>query len=214
MDESLEPQAPPRFAEVALSYLRLLRNSRYLALLLTLSFTCVPVFAFIGSSAEIYILSYGYNEQQYSYFFAFNAMAFVLAPIVFARVVRTVSILRLMPLAFAGMLLTSILLLLPWIPDPWRLALPMFGLTFCFSFCRPAGNNLILEQVDRDTGAASSLMVFFYFLIGALAMWFLSFGWTDKVVVLGWMGVIAVSCTLVSWLLVKGKIRMITEDGA
>jgi hypothetical protein len=49
----------------------------------------------------------------------------------------------------------------PWLPIPWRVTLPMFALTFCFSFCRPAGNNLILEQVDRDTGAASSLMVFF-----------------------------------------------------
>ena len=212
MDESLQPETPPSFAEVASSYLRLLRNGRYLALLLTLSFTCIPVFAFIGASSEIYILNYGYNEQQFGYFFGFNALAFVLAPIIFSRVVKYVSILRLMPLAFSGMLLTSILLLLPWIPDPWRLTLPMFGLTFCFSFCRPAGNNLILEQVDRDTGAASSLMVFFYFMIGALAMWFLSLPWADKVVMLGWMGVAAVSCTLISWRLVKDRIRSLAEE--
>ena len=31
---------------------------------------------------------------------------------------------------------------------------------------RREGNNLILEQVDRDAGAASSLMVFLYFMIG------------------------------------------------
>ncbi|MGD9950281.1 MAG: multidrug effflux MFS transporter, partial [Desulfobulbus sp.] len=213
MDESLEPQTPPGFREVASSYLRLLKNSRYFSLLLTLSFTCIPVFAFIGSSSEIYILDYGYNEQQYGYFFGFNALAFVLAPIVFSRVVRRVSILRLMPLAFTGMLLTSILLLCPWIPSPWRLTLPMFGLTFCFSFCRPAGNNLILEQVNRDAGAASSLMVFFYFMIGAMAMWFLSFNWPDKVVMLGWMGVGAVSCTLISWQLVKGRIQTMMEEG-
>ena len=87
-----------------------------------------------------------------------------LAPLTFSRAVRSFSILQLMPLAFIGMLLGSLLLLCPWIPPPWRLSLPMFCLTFCFSFCRPAGNNLILEQVDRDTGAASSLMVFFYFM--------------------------------------------------
>lgn len=213
MDESLVPQKPPGFREVASSYLRLLKNRRYFSLLLTLSFTCIPVFAFIGSSSEIYILEYGYNEQQYGYFFGFNALAFVLAPIAFSRVVRSVSILRLMPLAFSGMLLTSILLLCPFIPTPWRLTLPMFGLTFCFSFCRPAGNNLILEQVDRDTGAASSLMVFFYFMIGALAMWFLSYTWADKVVMLGWMGVVAVSCTLVSWQMVKGGVRPVMEEG-
>jgi DHA1 family bicyclomycin/chloramphenicol resistance-like MFS transporter len=169
----------------------------------------VPVFAFIGSSSEIYISRYGYNEQQYGYFFGFNALAFVLAPLTFARVVRHVAITRLMPMAFTGMLLSSILLLCPWIVEPWRLTLPMFALTFCFSFCRPAGNNLILEQADRDTGAASSLMVFFYFLIGALAMWFLSFSSQDKVVVLGWMGVAATSCTLVAWQVVKRRIRVL-----
>jgi DHA1 family bicyclomycin/chloramphenicol resistance-like MFS transporter len=211
MDEYLVPQTPAGFRAVAASYLRLFRNGRYFSLLLTLSFTCVPVFAFIGSSSEIYILHYGYNEQQYGYFFGFNALAFVLAPIAFSRAVRHVSMTRLMPVAFIGMLLTSIMLLFPWIPTPWRLTLPMFGLTFCFSFCRPAGNNLILEQVDRDTGAASSLMVFFYFMTGALAMWFLSYNWADKVVMLGWMGVVAVSCTLVSWQMVKDRIRAVSE---
>ncbi len=212
MEESLKPQLPPGFREVATSYLRLLRNRRYFSLLLTLSYTCVPVFAFIGSSSEIYISHYGYNEQQYGYFFGFNALAFVLAPLAFTHMVRRFPLLRLMPVAFTGMLLCSLLLLCPWINEPWRLTLPMFGLTFCFSFCRPAGNNLILEQVDRDAGAASSLMVFFYFMIGALAMWFLSFAWADKVMMLGAMGVVAVSCTLVSWQLVKGRMSAVAAD--
>ncbi|MGE4558970.1 MAG: multidrug effflux MFS transporter [Desulfobulbus sp.] len=213
MEESPVAQTPPGFRQVASSYLRLLKNGRYLSLLLTLTFTCIPVFAFIGVSSEIYILHYGYNEQQYGYFFGFNAVAFVLAPIAFSRAVRHVSILRLMPLAFTGMLLASLLLLCPWIPVPWRLTLPMFGLTFCFSFYRPAGNNLILEQVDRDAGAASSLMVFFYFMTGAAAMWFLAGNWPDKVAMLGWMGVVAASCTLICWQMVKGKIRLVMAEG-
>ena len=213
MEESLTPQEPPGFTEVALSYLRLCANGRYFFLLLTLSFPCIPVFAFVGASSEIYILQYGYNEQQYGYFFGFNSLAFVLAPLTFSRAVRSFSILQLMPLAFIGMLLGSLLLLCPWIPPPWRLSLPMFCLTFCFSFCRPAGNNLILEQVDRDTGAASSLMVFFYFMVGATAMWFLSYGWADKVVMLGWMGVAALGCTLLSWELVKNRICTDMELG-
>jgi DHA1 family bicyclomycin/chloramphenicol resistance-like MFS transporter len=211
MEESLRPQTPPGFREVATSYLRLLNNRRYISLLLTLSCTCVPVFAFIGGSADIYITRLGYNEQQFGYFFGFNALAFVLAPLTFSRVVRTVPLTRLMPLAFTGMLVASLLLLCPWIPIPWRLTLPMFCLTFCFSFCRPAGNNLILEQVDRDSGAASSLMVFFYFMIGALGMWLFSLEWHDKIVTLGVMGVVSVSCTLLLWQAVKRRIR--TEGG-
>ena len=210
MDESLRPETPPSFIEVASSYLRLLRNKRYIVLLLTLSCTCVPVFAFIGGSPDLYITRLGFDERQFGYFFGFNALAFVLAPLAFSRVVRHFPITRLMPFAFTGMLLSSLLLLCPWIPDPWRLTLPMFCLTFSFSFCRPAGNNLILEQVDRDTGAASSLMVFFYFMIGALAMWFFSFEWDDKIVMLGRMGVVSVTCTLLLWQVVKKNILIST----
>lgn len=211
MDESLRAEAPASFRQVAASYLRLCRNRRYISLLLTLSCTCVPVFAFIGGSSDIYITRLGYDEQQFGYFFGFNALAFVLAPLAFSRMVRRYSITRLMPWAFAGMLAASLLLLCPWIPIPWRLTLPMFCLTFCFSFCRPAGNNLILEQVDRDTGAASSLMVFLYFMIGALAMWFFSFDWNDKIVTLGLMGVISVTCTLLLWQVVKRRIGTIAD---
>lgn len=208
MDESLQPENPPSFGQVASSYLRLLRNSRYFSLLVTVSFTCVPVFAFIGGSSDLYITRFGYDERQFGYFFGFNSLAFVLAPLTFSHLARRYTITQLMPCAFIGMLCSSLLLLCPWIPNPWRLTVPMFLLTFSFSFCRPAGNNLILEQVDRDTGAASSLMVFFYFMTGALSMWFFSLDWSDKVVMLGRMGVVSVSCTLLLWQVVKRRVRV------
>lgn len=210
MDESLRQQTAPGLAQVALSYLRLFRNGRYMLLLLTVSCTCVPVFAFIGGSPDLYITRLGFDERQFSYFFGFNALAFVLAPLTFSRVARHASVTRLMPWAFTGMLAASLLLLCPWIPLPWRLTLPMFVLTFAFSFCRPAGNNLILEQVDRDTGAASSLMVFFYFMVGALAMWLFSLDWQDKIRTLGWMGVAAVGCTLALWPVAKRRLRPVS----
>ena len=46
--------------------------------------------------------------------------------------------------------------------SPWSLALPMGAMTFFFGLNRPPTNNLILEQVNRDVGAASSLLVFHF----------------------------------------------------
>ena len=207
MAESLRKETPPSFGQVASSYFRLFRNTRYISLLLTFAFTCVPIFAFIGGSSDLYISRFGYDERQFGYFFGFNSLAFVLAPLTFSRLARHYAITQLMPFAFTGMLVSSLLLLCPWIPPPWGLTLPMFLLTFSFSFCRPAGNNLILEQVDQDTGAASSLMVFCYFMIGALAMWFFSIDWNDKIVVLGRMGVVSVSATLLLWQVVKRRFQ-------
>ena len=207
MGESHRPAEPPGLGEVAGSYLRLLANRRYLSLLLTLSLTGIPVFAFIGGSSDLYMTRMGYSGQQFSLFFGFNAMAFAFAPLLFSHLSRRHATMALMPLGFTGMIAASILLLCPWLQEPWRLTLPMFVLTFSFSFCRPAGNNLILEQVDRDVGAASSLMVFFYFLIGATAMWFFSLAWHDKIMVLGLMGLIPVSGTLGFWLMIRKRLR-------
>lgn len=212
MKESLLPEKPPSFSEVARSYLRLFGNTSYILLLATLSCTCVPVFAFIGGSPDLYITRLGYNEQQFGYFFGFNALAFVLAPLTFARLVRHIPITRLLPCAFIGMLLASLLLGCPWLPLPWRLTLPMFCLTCCFSFCRPAGNNLILEQVRRDTGAASSLMVFSYFMIGALGMWIFSFDWHDKITVLAVMGTGSALSTLLLWGVVRRQLLLVAGE--
>jgi drug resistance transporter, Bcr/CflA subfamily len=211
MDESLRQQAAPGLAQVAGSYLRLFRNHRYMILLLTLSCTCVPIFAFIGGSPDLYITRLGFDEHQFGYFFGFNSLAFILAPLTYSRAARHVPVTRLLPWAFVGMFAASLLLLCTWIPLPWRLTLPMFTLTFAFSFCRPASNNLILEQVDRDAGAASSLMVFFYFMTGALAMWLFSFEWQDKIRTLGWMGVAAVGCTLALWPVAKRRLRPVSD---
>ena len=54
-------------------------------------------------------------------------------------------------------------------------------------------------------------MVFLYFMIGALAMWFFSFDWNDKIITLGLMGVISVTCTLLLWQVVKRRIGTIND---
>lgn len=212
MRESLHPETPPGFREVAWSYLRLVGNRRYIVLLSTLSCTCLPVFAFIGGSPDLYISRLGFNEQEFGFFFGFNALAFVLAPLTFSRMVRYVAMTRLMSCAFVGMLIASLLLFCPWLPLPWRLTLPMFCLTFCFALCRPAANNLILEQVRRDTGAASSLMVFAYFMVGALGMWVFSFDWQDKITVLAVMGTGSALGTLLLWSVARRRLLIAAGD--
>ncbi|MDY0390928.1 MAG: multidrug effflux MFS transporter [Desulfobulbus oligotrophicus] len=208
MRESLQSEIMPSFSEVAGSYFRLFGNSRYILLLATFSCTCVPIFSFIGGSPDLYITRLGFTEQQFSYFFGFNALAFILAPLSLSRLVPYVPVTRIMPGAFIGMLIASLFLLCPLLSLPWRLTLPMFCLTFCFSFCRPAGNNLILEQVQQDTGAASSFMVFCYFMIGALSMWFFSFDWLDKILVLAVMGIGSSSFTLLMWQVARKRLLL------
>jgi MFS transporter, DHA1 family, multidrug resistance protein len=203
MSESLKIPVQDRFSQVFGSYIRLFGNVSYILLALTFAVSGIPFFAFIACSTDIYIASLGYNEQQFGYFFGLNAAAFMIAPVFFSRMSRRFSLIPLLTSGFTGMIGAATLMLCSWIPSPWRLALPMWLLTFSFSFCRPPSNNLILEQVDRDIGAASSFMVFIFFITGASSMGMISLNWKDKITALGWMGVIASSVTLLAWLTIN-----------
>jgi DHA1 family bicyclomycin/chloramphenicol resistance-like MFS transporter len=110
-----------------------------------------------------------------------------------------------MTIGFVGVFLGGFFLLLTGQQGPWSFALPMFLITFSLGLSRPPSNNLVLEQVDRDAGSASSLMIFSYFTLGAVGMWFISLEWTDKIPVLG---AIAFSCgalVLSTWFILQKK---------
>ncbi len=208
MTESLQIYNTERLNKVFAGYMRLVVNLRFLLLTLALSCLGIPFFAFIAVSSDIYISVLGYTERQYGYFFAANASAFMLAPLFFSKAAKRFKLKSLLPVSYIGVLLSSVPLLFSAIPQPFRLALPMWFLTFFFAFGRPPGNNLILEQVEFDAGSASSLMVFVFFMTGACSMWFISLDWQDPIMVLGTLGVITSAITLCSWLAIDRLLKL------
>ena len=106
-----------------------------------------------------------------------------------------------MTTGFTGILCGGLVMLTRWIPTPWGLALPMAMISFSFGLSRPPSNNLVLEQVDRHAGAASSLLVFIYFMLGAFSMWLISLDWLDKIYMIGILGTGAGGIMLGVWLL-------------
>lgn len=208
MDESLGELSTEKLSRVFRSYIRLIGNMEYLLLTLALSSLGIPFFAFIAASADIYITGLGYTETTYGYFFACNASAFMIAPLTFSRLARYFALERLLPVSYLGVLAASLLMTVSLIPMPYRFAVPMWLLTFFFAFGRPPGNNLILEQVDRDAGAASSMMVFVFFMTGSCSMWFISHDWQDKVQIIGLLGTAAATITLASWLLIRHYLKL------
>ena len=203
MDESLREPSTEKLTRVWAGYLRLIANRRFFLLTLALAVLGIPFFAFIAISSDIYIKTLGYSERIYGYFFACNASAFMIGPLVFSRAARRFQLIRLLPVSYLGVLVASVTMLFPIIPQPLRLVLPMWFLTFFFAFGRPPGNNLILEQVEQDVGAASSLMIFFFFVVGSFSMWFISLGWQDTIRVIGLLGVCSATTTLAAWLIIN-----------
>jgi len=79
----------------------------------------------------------------------------------------------------------------------------MFVISFSSGMSRPPSNNLVLEQVDRDAGTASSLLIFATMMNGAVAMWLISLNWHDKIQILGTMSVASGALVLGLWFLMQ-----------
>jgi DHA1 family bicyclomycin/chloramphenicol resistance-like MFS transporter len=187
------------------SYGRLLLNPSYIIMVLVMSASLFPLYSFIAGSSAIYVNEFGLSEQKYSYFFAFNALAIMIGSFSCLRLTKIISSRNIMTIGFAGVFLGGVFLLITGQHGPWSFALPMFLITFSLGLSRPPSNNLVLEQVDRDAGSASSLLIFCYFTLGAVGMWFISLEWADKIPVLG---AIALSCgamVLTAWFVLQKR---------
>lgn len=200
MPETLRHRSASGFIPVASAYFRLFRNSRFIVLTLVMSSISLPTFAFIAGSSDIYMGHFGMDEREFGYFFAFNAIGLMAGAFAFTRLSRRILSRRLMTAGFTGILCAALLLIVAPHGSPWGLALPMWILSFCGGLTRPPSSSLILNQVSRDTGSASSLIGFTFLMIGAAGMYLISLNWPDKITAIGAMGLGSGSLVLLFWI--------------
>ncbi|MCQ1534769.1 multidrug effflux MFS transporter [Methanosarcina sp. KYL-1] len=203
--ETLKVMSDIPISQVMDAYGRLLLNPSYIIMVLVMSVSLFPLYSFIAGSSAIYVNEFGLNEQKYSYFFAFNALALMVGSFSCLRLTRSINSRHLMTVGFAGIFLGGVFLLIAGQQGPWSFALPMFLITFSMGLSRPPSNNLVLEQVDRDAGSASSLLIFTYFTLGAVGMWFISLDWADKIPVLGGIALGCGTLVLGAWLVLQKR---------
>jgi DHA1 family bicyclomycin/chloramphenicol resistance-like MFS transporter len=156
MQEPLETFSRVSPLNVLRVYLQLLGNRRFTGLMLAMSVLVIPFFSFIAGSSEIYMSVFGLDERVFGYFFGFNALAAMSGPMAFSFFSRHISSKKMITAAFSGIMAAGAWMLAVPHNGPWSLALPMWVLSFFMGLSRPMTNNLILEQVDRNTGAAAS----------------------------------------------------------
>lgn len=203
MEETLKNPIEVKIRELASGYVSLFRNKRFMGCAIMVALGAFPLFSFIGGSADIYITRLGLSEQTFGYFFGANALAFMAGSFSCSRLLRIISSKNLMTAGFTGILSGGLWMLLFPHHGPYSLAFPMALVTFSIGLSRPPSNNLVLEQVDSHAGAASSLMIFSYFMFGAISMWLISLDWQNKIKTIGTVALVSGLMMLGMWLVLQ-----------
>jgi len=188
---------------VAGRYVAVLQNWRFSVMALAFALMVLPHFGFIAGSTDIYINGFGMSEQKFGVFFAMNAVGFMSGSFLCTRLSGSVKSMHILYFSLIVIFMAGLLLHFLGGNSPLAVALPMACITFAVGFSRPVSNSMILDQVDKDIGAASGIMTFEMFFIGAMSMELISLEWPNKGLVLGTLALVGASIPLVTLLVMR-----------
>jgi DHA1 family bicyclomycin/chloramphenicol resistance-like MFS transporter len=167
-----------------------IKNFRFTALLIIFSMISIISMAFISSSSYIYQDYFRLSSQTYSYFFAFNAIGMLMGPLLYVRLSSRFKRFSIINICFLVIILSGIIVCaLGWL-NPWFFAISLLPSTIAGSCIRPPATYLMLEQQEKDTGSASSLISSFYTIMGSIGMIIISFGISNLVETVGAINII------------------------
>lgn len=188
---------------MAARYVPVMKNLPFTVLATGFALMVMPHFAFIGGSTDIYINALGMSEQTFGVYFGANALGFMIGSYVCTRMVGVYKPLTMLYITLVAYFASGVLMLAMGGQTPFTVAIPMFCIALCTGFSRPISNSMILDQVEKDVGAASGILTFEIFFIAALSMQLISLEWQSKTVVLGVLALISSIIPAVSLQMVK-----------
>ena len=187
-------------------YKVVLSDGRFMATNKVLGLIVGPYFGFIGFSSIVYIKIYGLSEFWFGILFAWNAVMSMCGAFASTRLNGKVSDGKMLWLCLGGCLVGGVMMLMIGGMHPLAFAGAMSVITLSTSTSRPVSNHLILEQVKTDVGSASSLVVFYQFVLAALFIWLVTLSWGQPVVMFGVVAVVVPMFVSVVWSVLGRKI--------
>lgn len=184
MEEPLKKTMKGGPLTVARRYLVVLTNGRFVVLTVLFALMVLPLFGYIGGAAEIYINEFSISPQEFGVHFGIIAGGIMAGSMFAARQAGKMSNMRLLSISMGGMLAAAIVLNLVPVTHHYLLTAIMFCNMLCIGINRPLSTHMILDVVNEDIGAASSLMTFSMMLMGAVPMAIIAMEWGSRVPVL------------------------------
>ena len=188
------------------------KNKSFISLLIILSMISIATMSYISASSYIFVDGFGLSEKVYSYYFAMNAVFFLIGPLVYIRLSKIYHSNSIITFSYIVISISGVLICTIGNLSPLAFALSLVPASLFGSIMAPARTNLMLEQLQGDTGAASSLMSCAMTIYGSIGMFMISLNFTNRIVVMGLMYLVIGFVSLIAWIIISKKpyIKQIT----
>lgn len=186
------------------------RNINFSAFLLTVSFYSAPFMAYLAVASYVYEDYFGLQPTAFSIFFAINALTSVFGPLIYMKInSKAPAKATMWVLLITGFAASCAMLLLGHF-SPVAFLATMIPFSIVNSYMRPFSTNLLLDQIDGDTGSASALLNFTHTLLGSIGMFIGSLPWGSYISGIGMTMLGFMALTLAAWIFVlkSDRIRM------
>ena len=157
------------------------RNVNFTSFLLAVSFFSAPFMAYLAVASYVYEDFFGLKPTTFSIFFAINALSSVFGPLIYMRINSRVPAKATMWVLFIIGFAAGISMLLFGHVSPVIFLATMIPFSMANSYVRPFSTNILLDQIQGDTGSASALLNFTHTLLGSIGMFIGSLPWSSYV---------------------------------
>ena len=178
------------------------RNVNFTSFLISVSFYSAPFMAYLAVASYVYEDFFGLLPTTFSIFFAVNAFTSLFGPLLYirlnSRIPAKVTMWFLLAVGFAA----GVAMLLVGQLSPFVFLATMIPFSIANSYMRPFSTNILLDQIEGDTGSASALLNFLHTLLGSIGMFIGSLPWSSYIHGIGFTMVGFLILALLVWLYV------------
>ena len=174
------------------------KNPKFSSLLLVGAFITAPFMAYLALASYIYIDGFGVSETTFSIYFALNAAASILGPVMYMRF-GAGSVKKVINAGIIVSIISAVFILTVGNAAPIIFLLSYILYSIVTSYFRPLISDLLLSATKTDVGAASSVMNFGFTVVGSIGMVVGSLAWSSYISGLAITMLIFISITILIW---------------
>ena len=188
------------FLNVMSRLIILIKNKAFIWTVIILSLNNLPFMGYIALSSYIYQDYYLLSEQVFSYYFAANACAYMIGPILYIKFFSGFNKRKLIKYIFITSSICGIFIICIGYRNPWYFWLGFLAYSLINSSMRPLSINLMLDQHQGDSGTAASLINSTSTVLGCIGMLIASISWINVVIGLGVIITVISFLSLFGWI--------------